>query len=413
MYGNVLRITPPMNVGSADVDQFIELLDTSLAACSAMAAGSVQSERPPFRESGAVSGSASGVRFAVGAGGGQPLPVLLRCAMHGGLPHAHRCAALHQEDRHRQPARVGADDSGCQHPGAELLARMSGGRAVRGRLRDAPRTTRSRSKSGGCSGTRWTIFMREPRTLPAAPAACDRGARSRASAAARRRWPARRNCGGTAYAVTIFDNRPLPGRAEHLRRRGVQAAAVGQPAGSGAGAVDGRGVPAGGGRARRSRSEDLEREFDFIFIGVGLGAMERLGIPGEDLPGVIDALRFIERYKTLPDFQVGRRGDRDRRRQYRDRRGQCGGAAGRGGGPSFLPAHREGDAGVLRSSTTTRRWKACSSTGWRSRWRSSERDGRAAAVKFVRDAVGRARCKRTPQAGADCGHGIRRSSATW
>jgi glutamate synthase (NADPH/NADH) small chain len=50
----------------------------------------------------------------------------------------------------------------------------------------------------------------------------------------------------------------------------------------------------------------LESEFDFIFIGVGLGAMERLGLPGEHLPGVIDALRFIERYKTQPDFQTGR-----------------------------------------------------------------------------------------------------------
>ena len=36
MYGNVLRISPPMNVGRADVDQFIELLDKSLAACGAM-----------------------------------------------------------------------------------------------------------------------------------------------------------------------------------------------------------------------------------------------------------------------------------------------------------------------------------------------------------------------------------------
>ena len=34
--------------------------------------------------------------------------------------------------------------------------------------------------------------------------------------------------------------------------------------------------------------------------------MERLGLPGDHLPGVIDALRFIERYKTLPDFQIGR-----------------------------------------------------------------------------------------------------------
>jgi 4-aminobutyrate aminotransferase-like enzyme len=39
MYGNVLRISPPMNVGRSDVDQFIELLDHSLAACGATTAG--------------------------------------------------------------------------------------------------------------------------------------------------------------------------------------------------------------------------------------------------------------------------------------------------------------------------------------------------------------------------------------
>jgi 4-aminobutyrate aminotransferase len=32
MYGNVLRISPPMNIGRADVDQFIELLDRSLGS---------------------------------------------------------------------------------------------------------------------------------------------------------------------------------------------------------------------------------------------------------------------------------------------------------------------------------------------------------------------------------------------
>jgi len=38
MYGNVLRLSPPMNIGRADVDQFLALLDRSLAACSALAA---------------------------------------------------------------------------------------------------------------------------------------------------------------------------------------------------------------------------------------------------------------------------------------------------------------------------------------------------------------------------------------
>ena len=43
---------------------------------------------------------------------------------------------------------------------------------------------------------------------------------------------------------------------------------------------------------------DLEAAHDAIFIGVGLGATNKLGIPGEDLPGVYDALEFIERVKT-------------------------------------------------------------------------------------------------------------------
>jgi 4-aminobutyrate aminotransferase-like enzyme len=38
MFGNVLRISPPMNVGRADVDQFLELLDASLAVCGLAAA---------------------------------------------------------------------------------------------------------------------------------------------------------------------------------------------------------------------------------------------------------------------------------------------------------------------------------------------------------------------------------------
>jgi len=42
MFGNVLRVSPPMNVGRSDVDQFLSLLDKTLAACSSMAAGSMR-----------------------------------------------------------------------------------------------------------------------------------------------------------------------------------------------------------------------------------------------------------------------------------------------------------------------------------------------------------------------------------
>jgi dihydropyrimidine dehydrogenase (NAD+) subunit PreT len=51
----------------------------------------------------------------------------------------------------------------------------------------------------------------------------------------------------------------------------------------------------------------LEGEYDFIFLGVGLGAMQKLGIPGEDYPMVMNALHFIEGYKTGGNLTVGRR----------------------------------------------------------------------------------------------------------
>jgi len=44
--------------------------------------------------------------------------------------------------------------------------------------------------------------------------------------------------------------------------------------------------------------EKLESEFDIIFLGVGLGAMQRLGVSGEDHEGVINALALIAAYKT-------------------------------------------------------------------------------------------------------------------
>jgi glutamate synthase (NADPH/NADH) small chain len=54
---------------------------------------------------------------------------------------------------------------------------------------------------------------------------------------------------------------------------------------------------------------DLEKNFDAIFLGLGLGGANRLGIPGEDLPEVVDALDFIEWIHTRPlhEVPVGRR----------------------------------------------------------------------------------------------------------
>ena len=53
----------------------------------------------------------------------------------------------------------------------------------------------------------------------------------------------------------------------------------------------------------------LEKAFDAIFVGVGLGAANRLRIPGEELPEVVDALDFIDQIHTHPldRLPIGRR----------------------------------------------------------------------------------------------------------
>jgi dihydropyrimidine dehydrogenase (NAD+) subunit PreT len=53
--------------------------------------------------------------------------------------------------------------------------------------------------------------------------------------------------------------------------------------------------------------EQLEHAFDAIFLGVGLGPTEKLNIPGDDLEGVIDAVRFIAGYKLSQSGSVGER----------------------------------------------------------------------------------------------------------
>jgi dihydropyrimidine dehydrogenase (NAD+) subunit PreT len=106
------------------------------------------------------------------------------------------------------------------------------------------------------------------------------------------------------HSVTVFDNRPLPGglttygvaeyklrpsdslkEVELIRKLGVEfrKAEVGTDL----------------------TLDELEAEYTLVFLGMGLGAMQRLDIPGEDARGVMDALHFIERYKTVPDFPVG------------------------------------------------------------------------------------------------------------
>lgn len=110
------------------------------------------------------------------------------------------------------------------------------------------------------------------------------------------------------HAVTIYEERELPGGlntyaiAEYKMRAPLALAEAQMVLDLG---VELRCATRVG---RDISFETLEHEYDAVFIGVGLGATRRLGIPGEDLPGVADALAFIEHLKTRPytETTVGR-----------------------------------------------------------------------------------------------------------
>ncbi|HEV8398449.1 MAG TPA: NAD(P)-dependent oxidoreductase [Gemmatimonadales bacterium] len=55
--------------------------------------------------------------------------------------------------------------------------------------------------------------------------------------------------------------------------------------------------------------DPLLKAYDAVFVAVGLGKTNGLGIPGENLEGVVDALTFIEHLKTHPyhETRVGKR----------------------------------------------------------------------------------------------------------
>ncbi len=56
-------------------------------------------------------------------------------------------------------------------------------------------------------------------------------------------------------------------------------------------------------------AEEILRDFDAVFLGIGTGTVRGLGIPGDDMEGVWDALEFIARIRTEPldQIPVGRR----------------------------------------------------------------------------------------------------------
>jgi glutamate synthase (NADPH/NADH) small chain len=101
-------------------------------------------------------------------------------------------------------------------------------------------------------------------------------------------------------AVTVYEKRPLAGG---LNTSGV--APYKMPADEALAEVDfirslGVEIRTGVDVCHGPVSETLAREFDAVFLGPGLGVDTKLGVPGEDGPGVFGAVDWIERMKLDP-----------------------------------------------------------------------------------------------------------------
>jgi dihydropyrimidine dehydrogenase (NAD+) subunit PreT len=110
------------------------------------------------------------------------------------------------------------------------------------------------------------------------------------------------------YAVTIFEEREHPGGlnsfgiAEYKMRLPIALAEAKMVLDLGVEVKTG--VRVGTDVTMRQ----LQKDFDAVFVGIGLGGTRRLGIPGEELAGVSDALVFIEHLKSHPhrETRIGR-----------------------------------------------------------------------------------------------------------
>lgn len=100
------------------------------------------------------------------------------------------------------------------------------------------------------------------------------------------------------HPVTVFERRPLAGGlnsygvAEYKMTQRVSLEEVSALLELGAD------LRAGAEVGSKPSFSELKKSFSAVFLGVGLGATRPLEVPGEDLPGSLDALTFIEHVKN-------------------------------------------------------------------------------------------------------------------
>jgi len=100
------------------------------------------------------------------------------------------------------------------------------------------------------------------------------------------------------YAVTLFEKRKIPGGlntfgvAEYKMDARTSLEELRLLFRLGCSVVTGREI------GKDLKAEKIMADFDAVFLGAGLSKARGLGIPGENLSGVYDALAFIERVKA-------------------------------------------------------------------------------------------------------------------
>ena len=130
--------------------------------------------------------------------------------------------------------------------------------------------------------------------------------------------PAGLSCAGElakfGYAVTVFEKNPLPGGLSTygivVMREPIRVALEEVALIEALGVEVKTGVTIG----QDLTADELLNDFDAVFLGVGMGAVPHLGIPGEELEGVTEALSFIAETKLaekdglerLQELPVGR-----------------------------------------------------------------------------------------------------------
>ncbi len=104
------------------------------------------------------------------------------------------------------------------------------------------------------------------------------------------------------HAVTVFDAKPKPGG---LNEYGLAAYKMTDDFAQrevefllGIGGIQ---IRYGQRLGQQLQLAQLRAEFDALFLATGLGGSNALGVPGEDLPGVRDAIDFIEELRQAPD----------------------------------------------------------------------------------------------------------------